>query len=413
MFMYTIRNANLFVVFLIFGFAHCKIQAKSYDVTQLPIVVRNMPEWSNEYPTVINNWEGQFINSVNGNLPPLLSVITSINGNDTKGISEDDFNTLLMSQGKCSIEYLIKNGGENKKAQCTIQYHPSIYWAEGITFADSESFPDDIEIRNIKNASVFSFNTYYYKIGVVNEIDEAAVLEAAGKSLTRLGFAKSEDENNADLILTLSKGRDKNNGHKITLCIYDGKKMREGVERVLWTLDVMDLKENMKTQESAIKTSVNKMCQNFPFDQPMYSQSIYTLGVAFENEQSVSSGKILKVLKGTDAYEKGLRDGDAILGAYAGGSCENMLLSQIKTRRYYFKPNKKNRQKNWGVDIYFYILPIIPHYTYNNSTEYLSEDKWRGGSMSKNHFKVRSCYGNTFTVNAPFKKKNFNFKFIR
>lgn len=405
--MCTIRNVILFIVFL--GFAPCKMQAKSYDVTQLPIVVRNMAEWSNEYPTMINNWEGMFVNSVNGELPPLLSVVISINGKDAKGMSEEIFNDLLMSQGKSTIEYLVKKNGVNEKKQCTISFYPSIYWPEGITMSDPDVFPDDIEVKNIKNASVFSKNTFYYKVGELQDIDEAAVLDAAGKSLTRLGFAKAEDVNNADLVLTLSKGRDKNNGHKMTLCIYDGGNFREGIERTLWTLDIIDLKENMKAQESAIKTSVNKMCQNFPFDQPTYSQSIYTLGIAFENEQSLSSGKILKVLKGSDAYDKGLREGDAIMGAYAGYDCSFIW---TRTRRYYFKPNKRNRQKNWGVDL-FLILPIIPQFTYNNATTYLTENEWRGGSWSKNHFKVKNSYGNVFTVYAPFEKNIFNFKFIR
>lgn len=411
MFMYTIRNASLFVVILISGFAHSKIQAKSYDVTQLPIVVRNMAEWSNEYPTVINNWEGMFVKSVNGELPPLLSVVISINGKDAKGMSEEKFNDLLMSQGKSTIEYLVKKNGVNEKKQCTIFYYPSIYWPEEITMSDPDVFPDDIEVKNIKNASVFSKNTYYYKVGELQDIDEAAVLEAAGKSLTRLGFAKVEDKNTADMILTLSKGRDKNNGHKLTLCIFDGKSLQSGIERALWTLDIIDLKPNFKSQESAIKTSINKMSNNFPFDMPTYSQNVNMLGIAFENAQSVSSGKTLKVLKGSDAYEKGLRDGDAIIGAYAG--CTWVLnILYVKTRRYYFKPYRQNQQKNWGVDV-FTILPIIPQYTSNHADHYLTEYPSVGGSNSRLHFKVKKNYGEKLTMNAPFEMRNFNFKYIR
>lgn len=385
------------------------MSAKSYDVSQLPIVVRNMPEWSNEYPTVINNWEGMFVKSVNGELPPILSVVTSINGKDTKGMSEEDFNALLMSQGKSVIEYLVKSEGKNVRKQCTLQYHTSIYWAEGITMADPEAFPGDIEIRNIKNASVFSMNTFSYQLGKVSEIDEKAVLDAASKSFVKMGFAKVEDDNNADMILSLSKSRDNNNGYKVTLSVFDGKSLRNDVERVLWSLDILDLRENLAAQESTLKTTINRMCNQFPFDQPTYSLSIYTLGVAFVDEQSVSTGKVLKVLKGSDAYEKGLRDGDAIVGAYAG--YDNSILL-IRTRRYYFKPNRKNRQKNWGVDLFFF-LPIVPQCTYNNADHYLVDGKSRGGGSSKNHFKVRNSYGQKITMYAPFEKKNFNFKYIR
>lgn len=386
-----------------------KISAKSYDTSQLPIVVRNMPEWSNEYPTVINNWEGLFINSINGELPPLLSVVTSINGKNAQGMSEEIFNDMLMSQEKSTIEYMTKKNGSNVKSQCTIFYHKNIYWAEGIKMDDPEPFPENIIIKNIKNASVFNFNTFSYKTGNIKEIDEQATLEAAGKTLVKLGFEKADDANSADMILELSKGRDEFNGHSITLHIYDGSKQRQGMERTLWSLRVSDLTGDLKKQESVIKTALNKQCNNFPFDMSMYSQSINILGIAFENEQAVATGKTLKILKGTDAYEKGLRSGDAIIGAYAGYD-GNII---TKTRRYYFKPNKKDRQKNWGVD-FFLIFPIIPQFTYNNAYHYLTDENiWRGGPFSRNHFKVKNNNGKTFSVNAPFEKKRFNIKFIR
>ena len=71
------------IIVLLFAYTVC---AKSYDASQLPIVVRNIPEWSNEYPTVINNWKGLMVKSHNGELPPLLAVVTTINGKDTKSM---------------------------------------------------------------------------------------------------------------------------------------------------------------------------------------------------------------------------------------------------------------------------------------------------------------------------------------
>ena len=383
--------------------------AKKYDASQLPIVVRNVPEWSGEYLTVINNWKGKMVRSVKGELPPLLSVITSINGNDARGMTEDTFCEFLMSQGKSTIAYLEKNKGTNVKKQCTISYYTSIYWAEGITMDSPVPFPENIKMTNIKSASAFSFNTFSYKTGNVDEINEKAVLEAAGKSLEKLGFIKSEEVSNSDMILSLSKTRDEYNGNAIVMSVLDGKKLREGIERVIWTLEVSDLGKELKTQETAIKTALNKFCNNFPFDQPTYSQSITTIGIAFENEQMVSSGKILRVLQGTDAYNKGLRDGDAILGAYAGYTTSFIW---TKTRRYYFKPNKRDRKKNWGLDLLL-ILPIIPQFTFNNSEHYLTDYSWRGGGDSKNHFKVRNSFGKKLTMNAPFDESTFNFKFIR
>ena len=85
----------------------------------------------------------------------------------------------------------------------------------------------------------------------------------------------------------------------------------------------------------------------------------------------------------------------------------------MENRRYYFKPNKKDRQKNWGVDNLLFLLPIIPQFTYNNANHYLIDNKLRGYAYSKNHFKVRNTYGRKFSVYAPFEKRTFNLKYIR
>jgi hypothetical protein len=403
------KKVSCLILILLLSLIHVHVFAKSYDASQLPIVVRNIPEWSNEYPTVINDWKGMFVQSVTGELPPVLSVVISLNGKDTKGMNEETFHELLMSQSKSQIEYLIKQNGSNVKKECVIQYHKSIYWAEGVTMTDPTPFQENIAIKNIKNASVFNLNTYAYQTGVLTELDETSVLDAAGKALSRLGYKKIENQNNSDMILVLSKDRDDYNGHKITLNILDGKKFRIGVERILWSLDITDINGNLKTQEGAIKTALNTNCANFPFDIPTYSQSIYTLGIAFESQQAVSSGRTVEILKNSDAYDKGLRSGDAIIGAYSGVTS---VIWYTITRSYYFKPNKRNRQKNWGANMIL-ILPIIPKFAYNNAETYLSDNTPRGGLFSLNHFKVRDSYGRTFSVYAPFERRKFNLKYIK
>ena len=194
------KSIYLFLLFL-FLFEG-QVRAEAFDVSQLPIVVRTMPEWMKNYPTVINNWDGKFITSVEGELPPLLSVITSINGKDTKGMKESEFNTLLLSQSASNISYLIKKGGKNISCQCTIHYHPSIYWAEGITLNDPEPIPDNITMKNMKGASVFSFNTFAFRTGNIEGINEEEVLKAASRSLSKMGYVQIEDEEKADIVVS-------------------------------------------------------------------------------------------------------------------------------------------------------------------------------------------------------------------
>ena len=397
-----------FLLLLLLGQTPWTASARNYNRAHLPLVVRVMPEWSNEYPTVINNWDGLFLNSFKGELPPLLSVVVSIDGKDTKGMNEETFNSLLLSQGQCTIEYLVKENGANLKRRCEMSYCPTIFWAEGIDVDEPGTFPENIGMKNIKNSSAFSFNTYGFSVSGEMDMDENGILEVAGKALDRLGYKKTEEAENADLLLQLQKGRDEYNGYAITLNILDGAKYLNKIERVVWSLQVSGLNGDQKTLERGVKKALNRFCSNFPFDIPTYSQSFTTLGIAFENEQAVPGGKTFKVLKGSDAYDKGLRSGDAVIGAYAGGDT-NVIFT--KTRRCYFKPNKKDKQKNWGVDL-FLILPVIPQFTYNNAYHYLSDNTWRGGTGSNNHFKVRSTNGNKFTVNAPFDSKRFNLKFI-
>ena len=385
------------------------IYVKAYEVSQLPIVVRTKPEWSDEYPTVINNWKGMLVTSVKGELPPLLSVVTSINGRSTKEMSEKSFNDILMSDGKSTIEYLVKIEGENLKRECTLFYHKSIYWAEGITMSNPETFSENIQIQNLKNASAFSFNTFAYQLGNVEELEELKVMEPAGKSLAKLGFKKIDDTDSADLILKLSKGRDNYNGYKLSLNILDRRTLAAGHERIIWTLDIIGLNSDLKHQENNIRNSFSKGCNNFPFDIPVYSYNITTLGVAFESESAVPTGKTIEILPNSDAYEKGLRSGDAIVKAYAGYTSN---FSYTKTRRCYFKPNKKDKAKNRGVDLILF-LPIIPQFTSNNAYHYLIDNEPRGGLNSYSHFEIRNKHGKKFRVYAPFEKRIFNFKYIR
>lgn len=397
----------LFFFYLVL-FPVSRTKAQPYDYSQLPIVVRNVPEWCSDYPTVINNWNGMFIRSIEGTLPPVLSVVTSINGNSTKGMTIEHFNSLLMSRTSSNIQYSIKEEGNNKIKNCIIKYYKNIYWPEGITMDVPEKFNPNISIKNIKNSSVFNYSTFAYLIGSLTEIDEENVLKEVEKGLNSFGFIRSDDTSKADMIITLSKGRDEYNGYSYTLTLLDGKRLNEGIERAIWTLNISNI--NNDNVERILKESIFKSILNFPFDQPAYSTSIETLGVAFDSKETVKSGRILHVLKGTDAYNKGLRGGDLITKAYAGARYGSPLWSKL--RRYYFKPNRDDGDKNWGVDLLLF-FPIIPQFTYNNATTYLSDSKRRGGSGSGNHFNVRKSSGYSIIMDAPFQMSTLLFKYIR
>lgn len=401
-------RTKFFLLLLSVYLTNFNVYARNYVVSELPIVVRYITEWTADYPTVINNWNGMFVEKVNGNMPPIMSVVVSINGQDTKGMKEDVFNDILMSKTECQLTYLQKEKGANVEKKCTLSYNNQIYWAEGVTLFYPASFTDDFKLRNDKRMHAFDYCKYSFQTGNVEELDEISILRAAGKAFNTLGYDESED-GNSDIILALAKGKDEYNGQTITLHVLDGEKLRKGENHILWSITLSGLNNVLKSNEGTIKTLLNRNCTIFPFDVPTYSMSMETLGVAFKSKADVSSGRILKVLPHSDAYEKGLRGGDVIYAAYTGMNDFNLY---AKTRHYYFKANKKEHAKNWGMDLLLF-LPLIPSITYNNAEHYLVDGKNHGSEYANNHFRVKKRNGYKEKMLAPFYKHTFTFKYIR
>lgn len=384
-----------------------KSLAGNYSEESLPIVVKNINEWSKEFPTVINNWNGMLTTSISGTLPPVLSVITSINGISTNGMTQEHFNELLMSSDKSTIEFEKKEQGGYVKDKCTISYNRNIYWAEGINMEYPEEFPDNVNLKSSKNTQFYKINSFSYIIGSDTGLDEYAILEVAGRVLSAKGLVKLEN-GEADIVLSLNTGKDQWNGNTVILNIYDGKKMKQGIKQSIWSLEINSLKKDMKANLSTIKTVIYNYSVNYPFDVPIFSHKITTLGIGFKSEDAVGTGQVIKVLQGTDAYEKGLRDGDMILSAYLGGQWI-IPLPYFAGRKYWFKANHRPNQKLWS--FMWFIIPF-PFYTKNHSDHYLVMSE--GFDVSnRNHFKVKKKDGRKIKMDAPFKKQTFNFIYMR
>lgn len=401
------RKLLIALIIVIGGLPINYIIAKDYAEDELPIVVKNLQEWSADYPTVINNWDGMLVQSIEGNFPPILSIVTSINGRDTKGMSRVDFNNLLMSDGKAMLEYQKKQKGTVIIDRCTITYHTSIYWGEGMNMEYPEAFPEDIKIKSSKNIQFFNLNTYDLLIGTETGLDESTLLDAAGRALRARGLAKAEN-NQPDILISLTTGKDQWNGTTVILNMLDGEKRKQGISQVIWSLEISNLKKDIKESQPTIKSAISKYCANYPFEMPAFSHEVRTLGIAFNSHEEMYTGRVVEVLKGTDAYTKGLRGGDIILSGYVGAN----LYPIGGARKHWFIAGKKHDAKNWNINWIMW-LPILPTYWKNDAEHYLIEDGGADGFVDKCHFKIQKAQGRKTKINAPFIEKKFLFTYMR
>ena len=291
-----------------------KALPKHYSEEQLPVVVKCVDEWSNDYLTVINNWNGILIDSLEGELPPVMSIITSINGKNAKGMEVQTFNDILMDNGSAELEFMKLRNGETIVKKCTITFQPTIYWIGGLTVEYPEDFPEYINIRNKKGIEFYKYRTFRYVLQSFKDLDEKSILETATAVLKTKGLEKVDNEN-SDLALLLETGKDQWNGATIILNILDGNKLGQGISQVLWSVEISGLSKQLQESITFINTNISKYLSNYPFDIPSFCNKVSTIGLGSESEASFLEGKLSKVLVGTIFYKAGIRSGDILLKA--------------------------------------------------------------------------------------------------
>ncbi len=313
----------------------------------------------------------------------------------------------MMSKGSSTLEYQKKEKGEVTSGKCAITYHTSIFWGDGMNMEYPEVFPSDISIKNNKSTQFFSLNTYEIQVGQETGLDEKAILDVAGRALRAKGLAKAEN-GKPDILLTLTTGKDQWNGKSVILNMLDAEKHRNGITQVIWSLEISGLKKEIKESLPTIKSAISKYCANYPFEMPAFCNEVNTIGIGFESKETMYTGRVIEVLKGTDAYKKGLRGGYTLLSGYEGAD----LYPIGGARKHWFIAGRKQNQKNWSV-LWILYLPIIPNYWRNETEHYLSYGGDGNGILNKRHFKIKNSQGKKFTVLAPFFSKTFNFTYIR
>lgn len=443
----------------------CTMLSCVYCVAQNPIEVQRFKQWGHEYLTVTNTWNGIFATAVEGELPPLLSVITEVMGESTSGMTVDRFQKLLHKNLQVEIKYREKINGQIVDKTCMITPKTNYYLAEGVETTEPLAKPSNINISSDSDIDFFDYCTYDFKIEGDDPLTDKAILEQL--SLVFEGRGMKRETSDPDLILTISKNLQQttnsvyvpetkqvvNTGSTtslqkniftgknyvatqqyntvvtsggythtnvsatfhLVLTILDGKKLRQEPSSlpVVWKLDYNEFSSSAIDIMATVSNGVSYWCMNYPFAQPKFSYSIKTLGVAFRSQEDMRTGEIIDVLPGTDAWNKGLRPGYKIEKAYAGGW---YLIFWYQHRRPYFIADSyKEKNRSFGMAGFYALIPIpIPTPVKNRPYDYLTCDKTSEWDLGNLHFLVRDDMGDEFKIKMkePFKQSEYDYEYI-
>lgn len=376
------RNGKLI---LLAGFLCCLTGLYAQEHS---LEVRNLKKWGHQYLTVTNNWNGLFVTVAEGELPPLLSVITEINGTSTEGMSSLAFYRILDGNREVNLSYLQKENGKNVLKHSVLSIRKNYYIAGGVVKKSPLAKPNEINIASAPDVDFFDYCTVDFRVEGDDQLTDRNILDEVSEVFTFRGMKRSTD--NPDLIISIQKSLEQstnsvyvpetrqvvNTGSTTTLQrnIFTGKKylatyqnnqviksggythtgvsatfhlvltIQDNVSKrdaqttsdggtqsallTVWKLDYNVFSSKAIDIMDQARGGVSYWCLNYPFSEPMFSYSVNTLGIVFASPDHISSGEIVDVLEGTDAYKKGLRAGDSILKGYTGGLITLLLIIQ-------------------------------------------------------------------------------------
>lgn len=432
-----------------------------YCAAQNPIEVQRFKQWGHDYLTVTNTWNGIYATAIDGELPPLLSVVTEIMGESTQNMSVNKFQEILRKNQQVTIRYIHKENGSNINKVCTLTSKKEYYLAEGVETTAPLAKPSSINISSDSDVDFFEYNTFDFKIEGDDPLTDKEIMERISLVFEGRGMKRNTD--NPDLVLSMTKTLQQttnsvyvpetrqvvNTGSTTTLqrniftgknylatqqhntvvtsggythtnvsatfhlvlTIMDGKKLRQDPSSlpVVWKLDYNEFSSSAIDIMSTVSNGVSYWCLNYPFAQPKFSYSIKTVGVAFRSQEDVRTGEIIDVLQGTDAWNKGLRPGYKIKMAYTNGW---YLLLGITGKSKFFVADSY-KEKNTTLKVLWWYVPIFafPHTTTNHPYDYLTLSKQNGIRIGMN-YKVQDDLGGSFKIKGPFKKSEYNYEYI-
>ncbi len=429
----------------------------NYTENQNFIEVVRFEQWGRDYLTVANNWDGLCSEVVKGELPPLLAVVTAINGITTKDMSREEFYR-EAANGTVVLDYLVKLGGKNVQKQ--VELMPKNYHLAFTKLTAPIGQPININIVNDTEVDYFDYNTFDVVATGDDKLVDKNILDILSQPFIERGMKR--DSKNPDVIFTVEKslqqttnsvyvpesqqvvttgftttyGKNKKTGKAYTTTTAKNKVYRSGgythtgvsatfhlsfsilkndttktleEKPVIWKLDYNRFASTAINVIGEASSQISFWCAQYPFNKPTFSYELETSGIAFESEEAVKTGEVLDVLPESNAYSKGLRGGDRILKVYAPGVYA-LILGQTKVTHFNVESQKKQTSSAY---LLFGFIPIGT-YKYENCAvtggNYLTED--RGGSTRRKFKVLKKETGKKTKIKAPFKAMTRNYEYI-
>lgn len=427
-----------------------------------PIEVKRFKQWGHKYLTVTNNWNGLFADVMSGELPPTMALITAINGESTENMTAEDFDRKISKKGEYTIDYIEKDNGVNQVKQ--VIFKTNGRYLAGLAKEEPTAKPATINLVSDSDIDFFDYNTYDFVLEGDDKLTDKEIYETLAASFENRGLRRSQE--NPDLIFKMEKSFSQNSNSTyvpetsqvvntgstttswkdkkgnihfntyqnnqtirtggytrttnttslhVLFVAYDGKKYRANPESmpIVWKLDYNGFFQHFADMMGIMRTNVAYWCNSYPFAEQKFSYGIQTYGVVFNSYDDQTTGEIVDVLEGTDAYNKGLRAGDKIMKIYKG---KMYMVFCYMGRSTYFKADSyKEKNKSWVMPAYAIPIPIpFPRNVTQHNYDYLSEDIGKNNiNEARLHYEIIDSNGQKKEIRSKgFKLSSYNYEYI-
>ena len=163
---------------------------------------------------------------------------------------------------------------------------------------------------------------------------------------------------------------------------------------------------------NVMRTNVSYWCNCYPFAEQKFSYSVQSHGVFFNSYEDQTTGEIVDVLKGSDAYNKGLRAGDKIMRIYKG---KIYGIFWWQGRSTYFKADSyKEKSKSWVMPACYIPIPIPFRRSVTlHMYDYLDDIGRKNANPAPLHYVILDSSGQKTEIRSNgFELSTYNYEYI-
>jgi len=212
------KTSILKLLAVLFLTALFPIRSAAFYSAKHGLVVKHLHNWAPKYLTVINNYENLHFENAPSTLR-FLSVITSVNGNSTEYMSEEEFYRIIDQPGEMEISYMTKLNGENKNFSAKmIRRNGFLVYSYSDVF-DSEYRPYMFKMGNGEccwptmindnDVDFFEYSTFDYAYGdEAEEFEKKFLLSRFAQQLEEKGMKRVSE--NPDIYIYITQDISRN-----------------------------------------------------------------------------------------------------------------------------------------------------------------------------------------------------------